>query len=112
MRWSRMRTYTLITTVVCIGICTTMYISSVAYTGTFSAPEEFWLLIFAAVVAAVGYIGAHIRDQIVDAVRANAQTLEDLPLHITDYGDRREIAGHKLVQRVTDAQRHRLHTVD
>lgn len=112
MPWSLMRSCSLIAAVACGIVASAAYIAAIAYKGDFSAGEEFWLVVFAASTATIVHIAACVRDQIVHELRQSAQALEDLPLHISDYGDRREIAGHQLVKRVADVQRQRLHTVD
>lgn len=112
--WSRMRFWSLTAALILWALIAVTYVSALAYEGDFRAFPEFWLTTFAALVASTGFIGALIRDQIVEAVKGNAQALEDLPLHIADYGDRREVAGHQLAARVSDNQRRRgsLHPID
>jgi hypothetical protein len=111
-QWSRMRLISLIATLFCAGLAGAIYVSSVAYTGDFDGTEEFWLLIFSGVVAAIAYFAAHVRDEIVDHIRPIRQEVDDLPLHIADYGDRREVAGHQLAARVGGQQRRGLNSVD
>lgn len=110
--WSRMRFWSLIVVIACGILIAGTYLSATAYEGRFKSSPEFWMLCFAGTVAAVGAIGAHVRDHILVGQRALMRAIEDMPLHIMDYGDRREVAGHKLAMGVAKVQRRGLNPVE
>lgn len=111
-QWSPMRLFSLIVIIACTGLAGAIYLSSLAYTGDFRAGPEFWLLVLTGVTGAMAHIAAYIRDQIVGELKPLRQEVGDLPLHIVDYGDRREVAGHQLATRVGAQQRRGLNPVD
>lgn len=94
MPWTRMRAITLAISLTCAAIVGAMYISAVAYTGDFDGHDEFWLIFFFGFLSGIGYIVAHVRDQL-------RQEIEDLSLHLADYGEQRETTGHLTAMRVT-----------
>jgi hypothetical protein len=100
-----MRLFSLIIALACTGLAGAIYLSSHAYTGDFRGGPEFWLLVLAGLTGVIAHVAAYVRDQIVDELRPLRQEVGDLPLHIVDYGDRREVAGHQLATRVGARQR-------
>lgn len=108
MPWTKMRAITLAISLTCAAIVGAMYVSAVAYTGDFNGHEEFWLIFFCGFLSGIGYIVAHVRDQLASNQREIRQEIEDLSLHLADYGEQRETTGHLTAMRVTrhHASRH------
>jgi len=110
--WSRLRIASLAACLACFLLASAAYISSMYYTGDFDGTAEFWAVFLAGLAAFISFLAALVRDQVVAEVRPLRQYMDDLPLHIMDYGDRREVSGHKLAARVTETQNRRLSSVD
>lgn len=108
MPWTKMRAISLATSLCCAAVVSAMYISAVAYTGDFDGHEEFWLIFFFGFLSGIGYLIAHVRDQLARNQSEIRQEIEDLSLHLADYGEQRETAGHVTAMRVTrhHASRH------
>jgi hypothetical protein len=105
MPWTKMRACTLGISLVCAAVVGAMYFSAIAYTGDFDGNEEFWLIFFCGCLSGTGYLIAHVRDQINDRIDEKQseirQEIEDLSLHLADFGEQREVAGHMTAMKVT-----------
>lgn len=108
MPWTKMRAIFLATSLGCTAVVGAMYVSAVAYTGDFNGHEEFWLIFFCGFLSGIGYLIAHVRDQLTEKLADVKKDIEDQSLHLAEYGDQRETAGHLTAMRVTrhHASRH------